>query len=139
VADLATNIDGDLTIQGGSLGAATPRDRDRNLIMTRIMTMQGEIRSMPFFGVPSRIIGSTLDAGSLNEIETLVRQSLFLDTSLASLALIVRGLILGRNKVAVLVQSQKRYSDDSEEKLTVKGEYYTMGDKPMTLLNGKEG
>lgn len=137
--DIAADIDGDLTIEGGSLRIATLRNRDRNLIMSRLMTMRGEVPEQSFLGFPPNLIGRQNDAGTQAEAEAAARQSLLVDIALVPTRPTIRVLLLSLNKLAVLVQSNRTYPDSqSGEKLVVAGDFWTMSDMPMTQPDGSE-
>lgn len=138
--DIAADVEGDLIIQGEGLKIATDKNRDRNLIVTRVMTIQGELPSQPALGVPARFLGGQVESGTKARLEAAVKEALLLDPALLTTRLTVKALILAYDKIAVFIQSNKVYSDSlSGTKLVVKADFYTMSDMPITKLDGTEG
>ncbi len=138
--DISADVEGDFIIEGGGLKIATDKDRDRNLILTRIMTLKGELTNQPSLGVPARFIGGKVTTNSKAGLERAIKEALLIDTALVAIRPTVRAMILGYDRIAVFIQSNKSYSDSvTGEKMVISADYYTMSNMPTTKLDGTEG
>ena len=137
--DIAADADGDLTIQGGGLKISTDKNRDRNIIIARLMTMRGEVAGQPFLGFPDYLIGQQNDLQTRDQVQIEATKALMVDAALIAAKPIIRVVVLGPNKVGVLVQSNRQYADSQTgEKLVVSGDFWTLSDMPMTQLDWSE-
>lgn len=137
MADIKTTTDGDLDLNGG-LRVAEDIDRDRYVILSRIMTVQGDYRPNPEFGVSSRSIGKSISGELLQQIEEDVMESILRHFGTQGLNPTVRAVPTGPNAVTVLVQIEKEYEDVLGDQIIVQGDFWNR-DEDITLLDGSEG
>lgn len=136
MADIKTSTDGDLVLSGGVL-VAKDIDRDRNLVLFRLMTVQGDYIPDPELGVSSRSIGRTVTGDLLQQVEEDVLESILSKFGTQELSPTVRAVPTGPNTVTVLVQIEKEYEDTLGDQLIVQGDYWNR-DELITNLDGSE-
>jgi hypothetical protein len=140
MSDIATNKEGDLVFSGRGLGVSSDVNRDRHLIISRLMTMKGEMRHQPFLGFPTYLIGKQVEPTTENTVETEGSKALYVDGTLIAANLHIRALTIATNRVVLIVRSNRKYQDLPEgESLVVTADFYTMDGMPITKLDGTEG
>lgn len=137
MADIRTSTDGDLVLSGGVL-IAEDIDRDRNLILFRLMTVQGDYIPDPELGVSSRSIGKSISGELLQQVEEDVLESILRNFGTQNLNPTVRAVPTGPNAVTVMVQIEKEYAARLGNQLIVQGDYWNR-DELITMLDGSEG
>lgn len=137
MADLATNTDGDLVLDSG-VRVAENIDRDRHMVLVRIMTVQGDYKPNPELGVSSRSIGKPISGELLQQVEEDVLESILKYFGGAELSPTVRAIPTGPHSVTVMVQIEKEYADTIGSQVVVQGDYWNRDEK-ITLLDGSEG
>lgn len=134
--DIKTTTDGDLDLTNG-LDVATEQERDRHMVLVRVMTVRGEVPALPEMGVPDTILGKRITASLIREIEQEILASINSDFGLQDVKPIIRVYPTGLNSVTAVIQLQKEYPD-SLGKVTIAGEFWNR-DEEMTLLDGSQG
>lgn len=134
--DIKTTTDGDLDLTTG-VDVATEQERDRHMVMARVLTVRGEVPALPEMGVPDIILGRRITVSLIGEIEQHVIAAINSDFGLQDVKPIVRVYPTGLNSVTTVIQLQKEYPD-SIGKVTIAGEFWNR-DEDMTLLDGSEG
>ena len=137
MADIKTTTDGDLDL-GAGLKIAKDVDRDRNLVLVRIMTVQGDYKPDPQLGVSSRSIGKSISGELLQQVEEDVLEAIFRDFGANDLNPVVRAVPTGPHSITVLVQIEKDYEDVLGNQVIVEGTFWHR-DELITLLDGSEG
>jgi len=137
MADIKTSTSGDLTLSGG-VEIADDVDRDRNLVLFRIMTVQGDYIPDPELGVSSRSIGKSISSELLQQVEEDVLESILRKFGSQDLNPTVRAVPTGPNTVTVLVQIEKEYPSRIGNQIIVEGDFWNR-DELQTQLDGSEG
>lgn len=135
--DLKTTEEADLDMTNG-LQIASDREADRFLLLTRSMTIRGEVPYEPGLGVPDWIIGRPITNGLIEQIKVEVLKSLKLDQGLENAFPTVKVVPQDKETVIVFIQSNRDYSADGLGKLTVAGDYWSRNEE-QTLLDGTQG
>lgn len=134
--DIATSTDGDLDLTNGIV-ITTERLRDRNLVVTRLMTIRNEVAGLPDLGIPDIHLGGSIDNSMISAITRDMSRALFVDLGLRDLDPVIKVLPIRRDSIVGLVQPRKDYNDE-EEGSTIVGDFWTR-DETITLLDGTEG